>query len=120
MKSRLLHLTLSLVLQLYTFPAILLGQTFPVNHVVISGETDKRINIVFMSEGYTISEIGQFNQDVQNVITDLFNTTPYAEYESYFNVFAIEVASNESGTDHPGTADDGTCALDPTSRRGHH
>ncbi len=86
--------------------SLLFGQTFPVNNVIINGANDKRINIVFLSEGYALSEMDQFNQDVQNAINDLFNASPYKEYQSYFNIYSIEAPSNESGTDHPGTAND--------------
>jgi len=79
---------------------------FPVNNVVVNGPPDQRINIVFLSEGYTSAEMDKFAADVQTAIADLFTTSPYQEYESYFNVYAIEVPSRESGTDHPDRADD--------------
>lgn len=82
------------------------AQTFVVNNVLINGANDKRINIVFLSEGYTLPEIGQYNQNVQTALNDLFTSSPYKEYQSYFNVFSIEVPSDESGADHPGTASD--------------
>ena len=85
---------------------LLRAQVFPVNEIVINGPDDKRLNIVFLSEGYTLSEMEQFNQDVVSTIDQLFSTSPYQEYQTYFNVYAIEVPSNEFGTDHPGTADD--------------
>ncbi len=106
MKIRSTCLCAALQLFLTVSPLSLFGQTFPVNNIKINGATDKRINIVFLSEGYTASEITKFNSDVQNAIDDLFNSPPYREYESYFNMYAIEVPSNQSGADHPGTARD--------------
>jgi hypothetical protein len=82
------------------------GQAFPVTEIVVNGAPDKRINIVFLSEGYTIYEIGKFHEDVSRVVDSMASETPYAEYFSYFNVYAIDVPSIESGTDHPGTAND--------------
>src|SRR5690606_4255792 len=35
-----------------------------------------------------------------------FGVSPFAEYRNYFNVFAIQVISEESGADHPATATD--------------
>jgi hypothetical protein len=44
--------------------------------------------------------------DVQNATNALFLTPPYSNYEPFFNVYAVEVPSVESGTDHPYTAFD--------------
>jgi hypothetical protein len=82
------------------------AEVFPVNEVLITGPSDKRVNIVFLSEGYLDVEMGQFEIDVQTVLDDLFTVSPYLEYQNYFNVYTIEVPSQQSGTDHPGTAED--------------
>jgi hypothetical protein len=82
------------------------GQIFPVRDISVTGPNDKRINIVFLSEGYTAGEMGKFATDIDVALLGLFATAPYKQYRSYFNVYAVEVPSNESGTDHPGTASD--------------
>jgi len=82
------------------------AQVFPVDTVLNNGPTDRRINLVFLAEGYTAAEMGKFGTDVQNVLNGLFNVTPYRQYQSLFNAYAVQVPSNESGTDHPGTAND--------------
>ena len=105
-------LSLVFLTQFCFYKPLLFGQTFPINQVLMNGELDKRVNMVFLSEGYTNSEISQFSQNVQTAINDLFNTTPYQQYNSYFNVFAIEVPSNEAGTDHPGNANDEPTGLE--------
>lgn len=64
------------------------------------------MNIVFLSEGFTKSEMGLFNQKVESTVRQIFKTQPYREYKNYFNVYSIEVASKESGSDHPETAID--------------
>ncbi len=106
MENRRLPRSFVYLLYIIAAPISLFSQTFPVNEVVINGDNDMHINIVFLSEGFILSEMDHFNQAVQEVIYDLFNTFPYDVYQSYFNVYSIEVPSNESGTDHPGTADD--------------
>ena len=106
MENRRLPRSFVYLLYIIATPILLFSQTFPVNEVVINGDNDKHINIAFLSEGFIISEMDQFNQAVQEVIDDLFNTFSYNVYQSYFNVYSIEVPSNESGTDHPGTAVD--------------
>ena len=85
---------------------IFFGQTFPVKAIIDNGPRDKRINIVFLGDGYQITEMQKYQKDVQLTVDKIFQESPYKEYKSLFNVFAIEVPSNESGTDHPGTAAD--------------
>jgi hypothetical protein len=92
------------------------AQVFPVQPVVVNGPTDQRINLVFLAEGYTAGEMTKFGADVQNALTGLFNTPPYREYAGYFNAYAVEVASNQSGTDHPYTAPDCPAGLDTLNR----
>ncbi len=86
----------------------LYGQVFDVQTLQDNGSTDKRINFVYMGDGYTASQQDIFLNDAQNAMNAQFNTTPYKEYHNFFNVFAIKVISNEEGVDHPGTATDVT------------
>lgn len=66
-----------------------------------NGPAANRLNVVFLSEGYTTAELPQFLVDVTNACNLLFEATPYTEYRSYCNAFAIAVASSQSGSDHP-------------------
>lgn len=84
------------------------AQVFDVEAIKISGDNDKRINLVFMGDGYTTSELNKFINDATTFSGSLFGQSPFDEYSEYFNVYAIKVPSNESGTDHPGTATDVT------------
>ena len=86
----------------------LAGQTFDVEAIKVSGDNDKRINLVFMGDGYTLFELDKFVTDATNFSNSLFSQSPFSEYADYFNVYAIKVPSNDSGTDHPGTATDVT------------
>jgi len=92
------------------------AQVFPVSPLVVSGPTDERINVVFLAEGYTAGEMTKFEQDVELALAGLFNAPPYRDYEEFFNVYAVEVVSNEAGTDHPYTASDCPAGLDTLSR----
>lgn len=83
-----------------------LAQIFDVEAIKISGDNDKRINLVILSEGYQLAELTQFIADATNFTNDMFSQSPFYEYADYFNVYAIKVPSNESGADHPGTATD--------------
>lgn len=82
------------------------AQIFDVESIMVSGDDDKRINLVILSEGYQNGELNQFITDATSFTNDLFNQSPFSAYVDYFNVYAIKVASNESGSDHPGTASD--------------
>ena len=82
------------------------AQTYPVDTLLYSGPTDTYINLVILPDGYKNNEMTKFRNDAQDFMDALFDERPFAEYEGYFNVFAIEVPSNESGASHPGTATD--------------
>jgi hypothetical protein len=86
----------------------LTAQVFPVSDVLVNGDNSKRIIFAYMGDGYQDSELTKFANDVQNITTDLFQTTPFKEYAAFFNSYRIEVPSNESGADHPGNATDVT------------
>ena len=88
------------------------AQVFNVETLKLSGSTDKRINLVILSEGYQTNELPQFITDATNFMNAMFSQSPFLEYTNYFNVYAIKVPSNQSGSDHPGTATD---VIEPAS-----
>src|SRR5688500_16306106 len=73
--------------------------------ILTNGPTDKRINIVMLSECYTSGELERFSTDAERYLNHLLATPPFDEYRSYFNGFIISVASAESGSDHPSQND---------------
>ena len=84
--------------------AVLLRTTAPAQTLVpllTNGPTATRLNIVFLSEGYTAGQLNQFTNDARAVLNNLLATAPFNAYPAYFNAYAIAVASNESGSDHP-------------------
>ena len=68
--------------------------------ILTNGPISNRLNIVVLSEGYTSSQLAQFAVDATNAVNVLLSHSPYQEYRSYFNAFAIKVASNRSGSSH--------------------
>ena len=79
-----------------------------VTTVSSSGESRNRIDIVFIGDGYSVSEINTtFAADVNALTTYLFNdsalTQPFGRYQDFFNVHRVDLVSNQSGTDNPGT-----------------
>ena len=65
-----------------------------------NGPTSMRINLVYLSEGYTSGQLPQFLVDATNMMNKLLTIPPWSSYSNYFNVFAISVASAQSGSDH--------------------
>jgi len=81
-------------------------EVFPVSDILINGSNNSRVNIVFLGDGYKQNQMDSYISDVEDVVDELFNTIPYSNYKNYFNVYAVEVPSDDSGTDHPGSAPD--------------
>lgn len=73
----------------------------PAFDVVNNGPSENRIDVVYLGDGYTESEMGKFKSDVEEINREFFEYQPFSEYQSYFNVRRIEVVSNESGADKP-------------------
>jgi hypothetical protein len=69
--------------------------------ILTNGPSSNRLNIVVLSEGYKTNELAQFLVDATNAVNTVLGHPPYQEYRNYFNAFAIKVASNQSGCDHP-------------------
>ncbi len=82
------------------------SQIFKVDTIFYNGPVTKCINIVFLSEGFKDSAFPDFVKKVETSANNYLSESPFAQYRSYFNVFAILVPSNENGADHPRTAPD--------------
>ncbi|MFN0087487.1 MAG: M64 family metallopeptidase [Blastocatellia bacterium] len=82
-----------------TFGTIAFGQT--VVQVVNNGPSANRVDLVILAEGYTSAEQSKFAMDVQQLLPFIFGQEAYLEYRNYFNVFRIDMVSNQSGADHP-------------------
>lgn len=65
------------------------------------GEPAKKVDLLILGDGYTRDEMGQFRKDVERFTKALFDTSPFKERKKDFNVWAIEVASQDSGPDQP-------------------
>lgn len=72
-----------------------------ITQILSNGPATNRINIVFLSEGYTASQLGQFTNDAKTILNYILSTPPFDAYQNYFNSYAISVASVNSGSDHP-------------------
>ena len=73
----------------------------PVATIRIHGDPANRVDLVVLGDGYTASELSKFASDAETSIQALFAQDPWREYQRYFNVHRVDVASPESGADHP-------------------
>jgi hypothetical protein len=69
--------------------------------ILTNGPVSNRLNIVVLSEGYTSGQLAQFSMEATNAVNGVLSHAPYQEYRSYFNAYAIKVASSQSGSTHP-------------------
>lgn len=91
------------------------GQKFRVDTLQYSGNSASFINLVILGDGYTASQQGKYRHDAREFSQYLFSAPPFDAYNQYFNVFAIQVVSAESGVKHPGTATDCYTSFVPVS-----
>lgn len=67
-----------------------------------NGNSSDKVDLVFIAEGYTANEQEKFVADAKRFTDALFATPPYADRRNDFNVWAVELVSEESGTDVSG------------------
>lgn len=65
-----------------------------------AGNPANRIDLVFVGDGYTQGELGQYASQVSSIANTFFNKVPYSTYQDYFLVHQVDVVSNESGVDN--------------------
>ena len=73
----------------------------PFETIINNGSPQNRVDIAIVGDGYTAAQLPQYRTDVQQFIQGVFAQEPYREYQRYYNVHRIDVASNQSGADHP-------------------
>ncbi|MBI4803030.1 MAG: T9SS type A sorting domain-containing protein, partial [Elusimicrobia bacterium] len=66
-----------------------------------NGPTREKVDIVFLGDGYTLSEMDAYRADVQAFMDYLFSQPPFSDYKSFINVHRVDIISNQSGTDNP-------------------
>ncbi len=72
------------------------------SRITSNGDPENAVDIVFIAEGYTATEMDKFRSDVKTMTTILFDTEPFNDYSDKINIWAVEAVSQESGTDIPG------------------
>lgn len=67
-----------------------------------AGDPAVCLDIVFVPEGYTASEMDKFKADCARLTDFLLKCSPYDEYSTKINIYGVEAPSLESGADSPG------------------
>jgi hypothetical protein len=67
-----------------------------------NGDPAEKVDLVFLPEGYTAEEMDKFDADARRFMEAMFQTAPFDARRNDFNVWAIHLISEESGTDKSG------------------
>ncbi|MFK4086492.1 M64 family metallopeptidase [Kribbella sp. NPDC020789] len=65
----------------------------------VTGPPASRFNLVVMGDGYTAAELPKFREQVDKHLNVLWSIEPFKSYRNYINVYAVEIASPQSGVD---------------------
>ncbi|WP_232524256.1 M64 family metallopeptidase [Nocardiopsis gilva] len=79
-----------------TADAIEAAEVVPIQ---VTGDPDKRFNLVILGDGYTEEEMPLFREQVKEHLAVQWSIEPFRSYRDYFNVYAVETPSPESGVD---------------------
>ncbi len=70
--------------------------------ILKNGDSKNKVDIAFIFDGYTKLETQKLYADAKRFANYLFTYSPFKENKTKFNIWGVEVISNESGTDIPG------------------
>ena len=77
-------------------------QNLQTERLQYNGDPAGKIDLVFLAEGYTAGEMEKFDVDARRFMEALFQTVPFIERRNDFNVWAVHLISEDSGTDKSG------------------
>jgi hypothetical protein len=69
----------------------------------VSGNSAEKVDLLIMGDGYTQKEMAKFVADAKRMSKYLFTVSPFKERAQDFNVWALAVATKESGVSRPST-----------------
>ncbi|ARX88957.1 hypothetical protein SMD44_08444 [Streptomyces alboflavus] len=73
--------------------------------IVQNGPVGSKADVVFVGDGYTASQQGDFHADVRTKWAEVSAVEPYASYKNLFNVWAVDAHSRQSGVSGDPTSD---------------
>ncbi|KAJ3343245.1 hypothetical protein HDU93_009229 [Gonapodya sp. JEL0774] len=71
--------------------------------IIKSGPPSNRIDVVFIGDGYTITERQRFIEDMHRLVADMFAGETFRSVLPFFNLWAVFRPSKESGIGTGGT-----------------
>lgn len=77
-----------------------------------TGDPHDKVDLAFLSEGYTAEDQEKFKNDVKKMTDSLFSYDPYKNNKDRFNIYGVFRASMERGMDEPRQHSFKTTALD--------
>jgi IgA Peptidase M64 len=84
-----------------------------VTEIQRTGPSKNRIDVVFLGDGYTAAEQEAYLAQVRARWAQLSAISPHSRYKNFFNVWAVNVVSPDSGVDNdPSLGIDRDTALD--------
>ena len=66
-----------------------------------NGSPENKVDILILGDGYRAEDAKQFKKDAKHLIGVMFDTEPFKSRKSDFNVWAIDLFSNEIGISDP-------------------
>jgi hypothetical protein len=78
------------------------GPVYPATKVIDAGDPSRKVDVVFIPDGFTQAEMGKFTAAVKKFAEGLLVTPPFSDQAKAFNIWQVEAPSVESGTDIPG------------------
>ncbi len=66
-----------------------------------NGSPHRKVDLVFLGEGYTAAEERKFKNDVERFMRIFFSQEPYRSLQDRFNIYGVLKPSAESGCDEP-------------------
>jgi len=69
--------------------------------ILDSGPPESKVDLLILGDGYTAAELPKFRDEARRLVAKLFESPPFRERRSDFNVRAIDRASVDSGVDRP-------------------
>lgn len=69
----------------------------------INGASSEKVDLLIIGDGYTQKEMTKFKTDAKRLSDFLFSVSPFKERAKDFNVWALAVATKESGISRPST-----------------
>jgi hypothetical protein len=77
------------------------GTVIGITKIVDNGSPADRFNIVLVAEGFQNFELPAFATLASQFTTYMFSMDPFMTYSDAFNIYRLDVASDDSGADDP-------------------